>query len=243
MIDEDNDNDSDSDKDKGKDKVKTVTYRLKFIDSYRFMLGSLLSLVDNLCEVNNKNRKTSHNTLIKKFYNTYQLCDNNFDKFNLLLRKGVYAYEYMDKWEKFNEDKLLDKESFYSELNKEHITTEDYAHAQKVWNTFNINNLGECHDLYVQSDTALLADVFDNFRDKCIEIYRVDPAHFLTAPRLAWQACLKKTEVELELLTDNDMLNLFEKGIRRGMCQASFRYVKASKKYMKNTIKIKNHHS
>ena len=74
----------------------------------------------------------------------------------------------MDKWEKFNEDKLLDKESFYSELNKEHITTKHNAYAQNIWNTFNINNLGECHELYVQSDTALLADVFDNFRDKCI---------------------------------------------------------------------------
>ena len=100
----------------------------------------------------------------------------------------------MDKkiWEKFNEDKLTDKELFYCELNKEHITNEDYAHAQKVWDTFNINNLGEYHDLYVQSDTALLADVFANFRDKCIEIYRLDLAYFLSSPRLAWQACLKK---------------------------------------------------
>ena len=93
--------------------------------------------------------------------------------------------------------------------------------------------------MYVQSHTALLADVFDNFRDKCIEIYRVDPAHFLTAPGLAWQACLKKTEVELELLTDNDMLNLFEKGIRGRMCQASYRYVKANNKCMKNYDKNK----
>ena len=180
--DNDNDSDSDNDKDKAKNKVQTVTYRLKFIDSYRFMQDSLSSLVDNLSEVNNKNLEISHDTVMKKFHNTYQLCDNDFDKFNLLLRKGVYPYEYMDKWEKFNEDKLPDKESFYSELNKEHITNEDYAHAQKVWDTFNIKNLGEYHDLYVQSDTALLADVFDNFRDKCIEIYRVDPAHFLTAP-------------------------------------------------------------
>ena len=132
----------------------------------------------------------SRDTLVKKFYNTYQLCDNDFDKFNLLLRKGVYPYEYMDEWKKFNEDKLPDKELFYSELNKEHITNEDCAHAQKVWDTFNINNLSEYHDLYVQSDKALLADIFENFRDKCIEIYRLDPAYFLTSPGLAWQACL-----------------------------------------------------
>ena len=218
---------------------KIVTYRLKFIDSYRFMQGSLSSLADNLSEVNNKNLEMSYDTLIKKFHNTYQLCDNDFDQFNLLLRKGVYPHEYMDKWEKFNEDKLPDKELFSSELNKEHITTEDYAHAQKVWDPFNIKNLGEYHHLYVQSDTTLLADVFENFSDKCIEIYRLDPAHFLTAPGLAWQACLKKTEVELELLTDNDMLILFEKGIRGGMCQATYIHAKANNKCVKNYDKNK----
>ena len=145
----------------------------------------------------------------------------------------------MDRWKRFKEDKLPDKESFYSELNKEYITDEDYAHARKVWDTFKIKNLGEYLDLYVQSDTALLADVFENFRDKCIEIYELDPAHFLSAPGLAWQACLKKTEVELELLTDNDMLMMFEEGTRGGMCQASYRYAKANNKYMKNYDKNK----
>ena len=145
----------------------------------------------------------------------------------------------MDKQNRFNEESLPDKEYFYSELNKGHITDEDYAHAQIVWDTFNIKNLGEYHDLYVQSDTALLADVFENFRDKCIEIYKLDPAHFLSAPGLAWQACLKKTEVELELLTDNDMLIMFEEGTRGGMCQATYRYAKANNKYMKNYDKNK----
>ena len=129
--------------------------------------------------------------------------------------------------------------NFYSELNNERFTDEDYAHAQKVWSTFNIKHLVEYHDLYVQSDTALLADVFENFRDKCIEIYELDPAHFLSAPGLAWQACLKKTEVELELLTDNDMLMMFEEGTRGGMCQASYRCVTANNKYMKNYDKNK----
>ena len=173
-------------------KKKRVTYKLKFINSYRFMQDSLSTLVNNLSEINNK---IPYDSLIEKFYNTYQLCDKDLNKFALLLRKGVYSYEYMDEWNRFNEDKLPDKESFYTELNKKHITNEDYAHAQKVWNTFNIKNLGEYDDLYVQSDAVLLADVFDNLRDKCREIYRVDPAHFLTAPGLAWQACLKKREV------------------------------------------------
>ena len=112
----------------------------------------------------------------------------------------------MDSWKRFKEESLPDKESFYSELNNEHIIDEDYAHAQKVWYTFNIKNFGEYHDLYIQSDTALLADAFENVRDDCIEICKLDPAHFLSAPGLAWQAYLKKTEVELELLTDNDVL-------------------------------------
>ena len=98
----------------------------------------------------------------------------------------------MDKWEKFKEVSLPDKESFYSEFNKKGITDEDYARAQKVWDTFKIKNLGEYRDLYVQSDTLLLAGVFENFRDKCIKIYEPDPAHFLSAPGLAWQACLKR---------------------------------------------------
>ena len=94
----------------------------------------------------------------------------------------------MDRWKKLKETSLPDKKDFYSELNKENITDEDYAHAQKIWEVFKIKNLGEYHDLYVQSDTILLADVFENFRDKCTEIYKLDPAHFLSTPGSAWQA-------------------------------------------------------
>ena len=140
----------------------------------------------------------------------------------------------MDSWEKCNEVSLPNKESFYSELNKENITDEDCAHAQKVWKVFKIKNLGEYHDLYVQSDTFLLTDVYENFRDRCIGTYELDPAHYLSAPGLAWQACLKKAKVKLELLTDNDMLMMVEKGIRRGICNAVYRYAKANNKYMKN---------
>ena len=217
-------------------KKKIVTYKLKFIDSSRFMQDSLSNLVDNLSKID---KKISHAALIEKFYNASQLCNNDLNKFDLLLRKGVYPYEYMDSWKRFKEESLPDKQSFCSELNKEHITNEDYAHAQLVWNTFNIKNLGEYHDLYVQSNTALLALVFKSFRDKCIEIYKLDPAHFLTAPGLACNACLKKTEIELELLTDNDMLNVFEKEICGGICQATYRYAKANNKYMKNYDKNK----
>ena len=95
----------------------------------------------------------------------------------------------MGSWKRFKEESLPDKEYFYSELNKEHITDEGYEHAQKVLDIFNIKNMGDDHDLYVQSDTALLADVLENFGDRCLEVYGIDPAHCLTAPGQSWQAC------------------------------------------------------
>ena len=124
----------------------------------------------------------------------------------------------MDSWEKFNETALPSKKDFYSNLNLEDISDEDYAHAQKVWDVFEIKNLGEYHGLYVQSDTSLLPDVFENFRNMCLNINELDPVYFVSAPGLAWKACLKKTKVELELITDYDMLLMIEKGIRDGIC-------------------------
>ena len=147
----------------------------------------------------------------------------------------------MDGRERFDETSLPDKEDFCSELKLEDITDEDYEHAQEVWEVFRVKNLGEYPDLYVKSDTLLLADLFENFGDKCTEIYGLDPAHFLSAPGLAWQACFKKTKVKLELLTDNyaiddnyatDMLLMVEKGIRGGFCQVIHRHAKANNKYM-----------
>ena len=107
-----------------------------------------------------------------------QFCNGDINKFVLLLRKGVYPYEYMDSWERFNGESLPDKEALNSKLNLEDITDEDYAHGQKIQKEFEIKNVDEDHDLYVESDTFLLADVFENFRSKCIEIYELDPANF-----------------------------------------------------------------
>ena len=180
-------------------------------------------------------RKTTSkplNEAIRNFPNTYRFCIGDLNKFILFLRKGVYPYEYMDTWEKCDETPLPDKKGFYSKLDLEDITDKDYEHAQKVWKVFKIKNLGEYHALFVQSDALLLAHVFENFRDKCIKIYELDPAHFLSAPRLAWQACLKKTRVNLELLADIDMLLMVEKGIRGGIFQATHRYARANNKYM-----------
>ena len=110
----------------------------------------------------------------------------------MLLRKGVYPYEYRDGWNKFNETSIPNKESFYSNLTMENIIEMDYIHANNVFITFKLNNVRDFHDLYVQSDTLLLADVFENFRKACIKTYELDPAHFISLSGLAWQACLKK---------------------------------------------------
>ena len=156
----------------------------------------------------------------------FQVCNGDLNKFVMLLRKGVFPYEYMDSWEKFNETALPPKKDFYSNLNLEDISDEDYAHAQKVWDVFKIKNLGEYHDLYVQSDTLLLSDIFENFRNMCLDIYELDLAYFVSAPGLAWQTCLKKTGVEIELLTNYDMILMIEKDISGGISQASHRFNK-----------------
>ena len=241
-----------------------ITYTIKFIDSYRFMSMSLSKLIDNLSEglhnnkcsnckscldyIETKNEKLIfkcfnckqnneydfNKELIKRFASTYEFCNKDLNKFVLLLRKGVYPYEYMDNWERFSETSLPNKESFYSNLNMENIDDIDYRHGNNMFKRFKLKNLGEYHDLYVQSDTLLLADVFEYFRNTCLKVYELDPAHFLSLPGLAWQACLKKTSIKLELSTDYDMLLLVEEGIRGGICHSIHRYAKANNKYMKN---------
>ena len=193
-----------------------ITYKIKFIDSYSEQYY----------------KKKSNKELIKRFKSTHEFCNKDLNKCILLLRKGVYPYEYMDNWERFNETLLPSKESFYSNLNIENIDDIDYRHGNNVFKRFKLKNLGEYHDLYVQSDTLLLADVFENFRNKCLEVYELDPAHFLSLPGLAWQACLKKTNVKLELLADYDMLLMVEEGIRGGICHSIHRYAKANDKYL-----------
>ena len=123
----------------------------------------------------------------------------------------------MDSWERFDEMLLPNKEDFYSSSNMEGITDIDYRHVIKVFKEFKNNNLGNYHDLYVQSDTILLADVIENFRNKYIEIYKLDPAHFLSASRLSWQACLKNTERVIELFTNINMLLMIEKEVEYAM--------------------------
>ena len=144
----------------------------------------------------------------------------------------------MDNWERFDETSLPNKESLYSNLNMENIDDINYRH-DNVFKRFKLKHLGEYHDLYVQSDTLLLADVFENSRNKFLKVYELDPAHFLSLPGLAWQACFKKNNIKLELLTDYDMLLMVEEGIRGGICHSIHRHAKANNVW-KIMIKMKN---
>ena len=173
------------------------------------------------------------NNLPKNAFNNVKRCYAE-DKFSLLTRKGVYPYEYMDTLEKLKETKLPSREAFCTRLNGVGINDEDYEHAREVWETFEMKNLEDYHNLYNQVDILLLADVFENFRNICIKNYKLDPAYYYTAPGLAWDAVLKVIEVKLELLSEKDMLLMVEKGIRGGVSMISNRYGKANNEYIGN---------
>ena len=190
---------------------------LVFLDSFQFMSSSLDNLAKNL-----------PNEAFK-----YTQEEFKKDQFELMKQKGIYPYDYMDSFEKFHEKQLPSKEEFHSILSNEHITDEQYDHAQNVWKTFNLKTMGDYHDLYLKSDILLLADVFENFRVTCLQYYKLDPCHYFTSPGLAWDAMLKMTNVKLELLTDIDMFQFIEKGMRGGTSYIANRYGKANNKYMK----------
>ena len=153
-------------------------------------------------------------------------------KTNFLTRKGAYPYDYVDNLDRLSETQLPPKEAFHSKLNDKHISDEDYEHALKVWEAFDCKTLKDYHDLYLESDLLLLADVFETFRDLCMTNYELDPAWCYTAPGLARDAALKMTKVELKLLTDIEMLDMFEEGIRGGISSIMHRHGKANNKYM-----------
>ena len=201
-------------KNKKGEKVE-VKHEIRFLDSFKFMASSLDSLVGNLG--------------LEKLIQTKKEFGTRFE---LISRKGIYPYDYMNGIKKFSEEKLPQKEKFYSKLNDSNISDEDFDHAQRIWKEFGMKNLGEYHDLYLKSDVLLLADVFEEFRNVCMENYSLDPAWYYTSPGLSWDALLKHSGVKLELLTDPDILLLFEKGIRGGISMISNRFGKANNKFM-----------
>ena len=192
---------------------------LSFIDSFAFMSSSLDKLAGNL---------EDRDFLYTKDYFTDPV------QFNLMKRKGVYPYDYMDSFSKFNDTELPKREDFYSLLTDNNISKDDYSHAKDVWNTFNLKNMGEYHDLYLQTDILLLTDVFENFRKTCLTYYKLDPLHYISSPGLAWDAMLKMTGINLELITDIDMQLFIEKGLRGGISYIAHRHAEANNKYMKN---------
>ena len=199
-----------------KGEVKDKTFKIVFKDSLKFMSSSLGALVNNL-------PKDAFKNLLKYF--TPKQAE-------ILKQKGFYPYEYMDSEEKFNDTKLPPREAFYSKLSGKGITEKDYKHAWNVWNSFKMKTFKEYHELYNITDVLLLADVFENFRVICLKNYGLDPVYYFTAPGLAWDACLKITDIDLELLSENNMLLMFEKGIRGGISIISNRYGEANNKYM-----------
>ena len=199
-----------------KGEVKDKTFKIVFKDSLKFMSSSLEALVNNLPKDGFKN--------ISKYYTPEEV--------ELIKQKGFYPYEYMNTEEKFKNTKLPPREAFYSKLSGRGISEKDYKHAWNVWHTFKMKTFKDYHELYNETDVLLLADVFENFRNLCLKIYGLDPVYYYTAPGLAWDACLKMTDIDLELLNDPDMLLMFEKGIRGGISMISNRYGEANNKYM-----------
>ena len=193
-----------------------INHKMRFLDSCKLMAISLDNLSSNL----DKEQFTNLNSMYKG------------DQLELLKRKGVYPYDYVDSLDWLAELQLPPKETFYSKLNDEHISDEDYEHAQKVWEAFDCKTLKDYHDLYLKSDVIILADVFETFRDLCMTNYELDPAWYYTAPGLAWDAALKMTMVELELLTDIQRLDMAEEEIRGGISSIINRHAKANNKDM-----------
>ena len=201
---------------------KYITFKigkhLKFIDSYQFMASPLANLAKALPD--------------NKYIYTSEAFSG--EKLALMKEKGVYPYDYIDSFQKFSQTQLPKRDDFYSHLTDEETSVSEYAHAQKVWETFGIENMGQYHDLYLKSDVLLLADIFENFREQYLHTYGLDPAHYVSLPSSSWDAMLKMTGVRLDLLSDVDMLNLIEKGMRGGISTITHRYALANNKYMKN---------
>ena len=174
--------------------------------------------------------KLSSNLKIDQFINLKKYYSGN--QLSPLLRKGVYPYDYVDCMNKLDETSLPPNEAFYSKLTGEDIIDEDYQHAQTLWKEFSIESMKDYHKLYNLSDVLSIADVFENFRKICMTQYGFDPAWYFSAPGLAWDAALKITKIQLELVSDPDILLMIESGIRGGIATISHSHAKANNEYM-----------
>lgn len=212
---------------KTKEKYLTITkyfelpnarsLQIKFIDSFQFLSSSLDMLSKSLAD-----EDFCH--LLNEF--------KDKEKFQLIKQKGLYPYDYVDSWSKFSLKQIPSKKHFYNSLTSEHISEEEYSRAKKIWDVFNIRSLGEYTDLYLKSDVLLLCDIFEKFRNSSLHYYKLDPVFYVTSPGLSWDAMLLHTGVKLDLISDIDIYEMLEKGIRGGLAQCSLRHAKANNKYL-----------
>ena len=197
-----------------------------FRDSLMFLTSSLDSLVKSLANNGRHNFTHLHRTL------GHVNPDATDEMLQMLEQKGVFCYDYIDKHERLLETKLPPREQFYNRLSGEECSEENYARAQKVWRDFKCGNIGDYMRLYLLCDVALLADVFEKFRNNSLEGYQLDPAYYMSAPQLAWSALLKFIDRPIHLITDPEMYRMIQPNIRGGLCHASVRYAHANNKYM-----------
>lgn len=200
------------------DVSKNIYCKLRFVDSFKFMSTSLEKLAKNL--------SSDQFVEVKRHF-------PNQAEFELMSQKGVFPYSFVDSINKLSEP-FPARENFYDEFKNEQISEVDYKRAENVWNTFNCQNLGDYSDLYLKTDVLLLTDIFEKFRDICIKTYKLDPAHYLTAPSLSLDAGLLTTKVELELLTDVNMLHFFKHGIRGGVSMCVSKKATANNPFLQN---------
>ncbi|GBM44867.1 hypothetical protein AVEN_157095-1 [Araneus ventricosus] len=193
------------------------------------LTGVYRGAAKNSCNLNFQ--IATHIPIIMHNFKNY---DSHLIMHEFVRRKGCYPYDYFDSFSKFTETSLPPLSAFFNSLTNEPVSDDDYQYAQRIWNIFNLQTLGDFHDLYVTSDVLLLADVFQNFRKLCLQFYKIDPSHVYTAPGLAWQACLRMTNVKLELLTDIDMHLFVEKGIRGGVAIISHRFASTNNPHLPN---------
>ena len=194
----------------------TINRNLVFIDRMQFMNSSLDSLVKNLSD------------------NDFKYFSEKFSAefLKIVKQKGVYPYKYMDSFKKFSENKLPDRCKFFSSLKDKCISEKDHLKVNNIWNVFRMNTMANYHDLYLKTDVLLLADVFEEFINTCLDYYGLDPCHYFSSPGISWNAMLKMTGMELELISNTDMHLFIEKGMRRGISYIAKRYSKANNKYM-----------
>ena len=206
-------------------------------DSFSFITASLDKLVSMTKYDNTDEKERSKWVLRDNWQSNFRYSSKNdiikTEKcLDLLTQKGVYPYDYMNALDKFNDEQLPSKEQFYSRLTEEDITNDDYNKAKQIWKHFGIKSMGEYHDLYLKTDVLLLTDVFENFRDMCLSYYGLDPVYYYTLPNFAFDAMLKLTGIEIDLVYNQEMYEMIEAGLRGGMTQTTCKKVEANNKYM-----------